>query len=599
MSDLIALLPENVANQIAAGEVIGRPASVVKELLENSIDAGADAIILNIKDSGKTLIQVIDNGKGMSKNDSVMCFKRHATSKITKSEDLLNLSTKGFRGEAMASIASIAQVVLKTKQKHKTLGIESIIEGGKMISQKKITCQQGTNISVKNLFFNTPARRNFLKKDPIEYKHITDEFLRIALAHKEINFRFNHNDHPIYQLKPANFKMRLAQVFGKKISENLFAINEKTTLMNIDGFVGKPALAQKRKNHNYFFVNRRFIKIPYFHHAICKAFKGLIGEELHPSYFLFLEVPPESIDVNVHPNKTEIKFSDEVTLYQMIVSIIKKGLGKFNIMHSLDFQKENSAELPYSYKMKSPNMPQISVDPNFNPFEESNISELKNNLPKKPLKKANWETLYTEIAQKKLPLENITTFSSPKFFQIYEKYILTTIASGVILIHQNLAHQRILYEKFLKTTPSEKILSQKLLFPLELDFTPQEIELLMVLKKDLALLGFYFERLDEEKICMGGLPENIESNQVSEILKQLMIDFNSETRIDTHPLDKMAKSVAKSSAISSVTKLSEKQQESLVKDLFLCEYPNLCPNGKKTLQKFDKKNIDAIFVKNF
>ena len=603
MPDLIALLPEKVANQIAAGEVIARPASVVKELLENSIDAGADTIILNIKDSGKTLIQVIDNGKGMSKNDSITCFKRHATSKIARSEDLLHLSTKGFRGEAMASIASIAHVVLKTKQKNENLGIETTIEGGKIISQKNITCNEGANISVKNLFFNTPARRNFLKSDSIEYKHITDEFLRVALAHKAIHFNFNHNEKPMYQLKPANFKIRLAQVFGKKISENLFVINEKTTLMHLYGFVGKPALAQKRKNHNYFFVNQRFVKIPYFHHAICKAFKGIIMEELHPSYFLFLEVPPESIDVNVHPNKTEIKFSDEKTLYQMILSIIKQGLGKFNITPPLDFQKDNSVELPYSYKMKSPNIPQISVDPNFNPFQESKISESKNNHfpPQKSFKEAKepkWETLYTEIAPKKNLFENNKPLSNSKFFQIYEKYILTTVASGVLLVHQNLAHQRILYEQFLKNANSEKIFSQKLLFPLELNFTPQEIEFLTVLKKDLNALGFYFENMDREKICINALPQNIESEKGSEILEQLIADFHSETHTEPNPLDKIAKSIAKSSAIPSGIKLTEKQQESLVNDLFLCEYPNVCPNGKKTLQRFDKKNMDAIFVKN-
>ena len=531
-------------------------------------------------------------------------FKRHATSKISESQDLLQLTTKGFRGEAMASIASVAHVVLKTKQQNEELGIQTIIEGGKIISQKEIVSDHGCTISVENLFFNTPARRNFLKSDYNEYKHIVDEFLRVALSHKEISFTFNHNDKEIYQLKPSNLKVRLVQVFGKKVGANLFAINEKTTLMNLYGFVGKPEIAKKSRIHNYFFVNHRFVKIPYFHHAICTAFQGLISDA-HPSYFLFLEVPPESIDVNVHPNKTQIKFSNEKTLYQMILSIVKRGLGKFNITPSLDFQKDNSVELPHSYKIKKTILPQISVDPEFNPFKQEDSSGEKNTTyPQKPtvLKDAKWESLYVEVAPpcptaEKLPLEENEAILKSKTFQVYNKYILTTFKSEIILIHQNLAHQRILYEQFLERSTLKKIPSQKLLFPITLDFTPQEIQCLLELKKDLQILGFRFEAVDREKICIDGLPQNFNSNQILEILRNLITDFDGEKITEISPCERIAKSLAKSSAIKSGTQLTEAEQETLVHNLFLCQFPNRSPEGKKTIQRLDKKNIDHIFAR--
>ena len=606
MSDLIQLLPEHIANQIAAGEVIQRPASVVKELLENSIDAGAVEIILNVKDAGKTLIQVIDNGKGMSKKDSVMCFKRHATSKISKAEDLFQLTTKGFRGEAMASIASVAHVVLKTKQNNEDLGTQTIVEGGAIKSQESINTNVGCNISVKNLFFNTPARRNFLKSPHIEHKHIVNEFLRVAISHEDIGFSLTHNEKQIYQLNPTNLKQRIIQVFGRKMESKIFSIKEKTTLMDIYGFVGKPEFAKKNKDEQYFFVNRRFVKIPYFHHAICSAFEGLI-RDTHPSYFLYLKVPTESIDVNVHPNKTEIKFSNEKTLYQMIRTIVKQGLGQFNLSPTLDFEKDKSADLPYHYKDKKVSMPEIKVDPNFNPFKEKNSIPVKDHIPyknHKPTHNAHWEALYTQVkepVQSKLPIEeNIDISTRPKMFQIYQKYILTTLGSEVVLIHQNLAHQRILYEQFLNNAKLKHISNQRLLFPLQFDFTPQEINLLGSAKEDIQRMGFSFERFEDKKVIINGIPQNIKESQILYILQKLVSDLNADIPlVDTNPLENIAKSLAKYSAIKTGDILTEVQQEALIGDLFLCNIPNLCPAGKKTLERFDKKNIENIFAKNF
>ncbi|WP_339654616.1 DNA mismatch repair endonuclease MutL, partial [uncultured Salegentibacter sp.] len=372
MTDIIQLLPDHVANQIAAGEVVQRPASVVKELVENAIDAGSGNIQVVIKDAGKTLIQVVDDGKGMSLTDARMCFERHATSKIKAAEDLFSLQTKGFRGEALASIAAIAHVELKTKPEDDEVGTQIKVEGSKVANQDVCVCPKGTSVSVKNLFYNIPARRNFLKSDAVETRHIINEFQRVALAHPQIAFSLFHNGSELFQLPETNHRQRITNIFGGKTNEKLVPVTEETEIVEISGFVGKPEFAKKSRGEQFFFVNNRFIKSPYLNHAVVAAFEGLLKDKSYPSYFLFLKVDPKSIDINIHPTKTEIKFDDEHALYAILRSAIKHSLGQFNVAPVLDFDRDANLDTPYDYKNRSAEVPQVEVDRNFNPFQEEN-----------------------------------------------------------------------------------------------------------------------------------------------------------------------------------------------------------------------------------
>jgi DNA mismatch repair protein MutL len=615
MSDIIQLLPDHVANQIAAGEVVQRPASVVKELLENAIDAGATNIKLIIKDAGKTLIQVIDNGKGMSVTDARLCFERHATSKIREAQDLFNLNTKGFRGEAMASIAAIAHVELKTKLECDELGTCLKIEGSTVVSQEVDATPGGTSVAVKNLFYNIPARRNFLKSDTIETRHIVNEFQRVALAHHEIGFSMNHNNSEIYNLKGSNLKQRIVGVFGGKTNEKLVPINEDTDVIRIDGFAAKPEFSKKKRGEQFFFVNDRFIKSSYLHHAVTSAFDGLLGNGYHPSYFLYLTVPPESIDINIHPTKTEIKFDNEKILYAIIRSTVKHSLGQYNIAPVLDFNRDASMDTPYALEGKTySGEPKITVDPNFNPFEnESKITSnsrssnysspsYSSNFQKENT--SNWESLYTnldstepEVTQSEMNFDTIEeTSKSGKTFQIHKKYILSSIKSGVVLIHQNLAHQRILYEEFLENITVKEAPSQQLLFPVEINFNKDEIVLIKELKEDLENTGFLFDKITEDSIIVKGIPTTITESQITIILEQLLDDLKEEVpETSFSQLDIISKSLAKSLAIKTGSKLSDKEQDNLVNNLFLCKEPTISPFGKKTFETLAIGEIDKIF----
>ena len=405
MSSIIQLLPDHVANQIAAGEVVQRPASVVKELLENAVDAKATDIKLIIKDAGKSLVQVIDNGLGMNVTDARLCFERHATSKIRLAEDLFALHTKGFRGEALASIAAIAHVELKTKQDQEELGTHIIIEGSKFMSQDVAVLPKGTSFAVKNLFFNIPARRNFLKSETIEYRHILDEFQRVALAHPNIHFTFYHNGSENYNLPQSNFRQRVVNIFAGKTNEKLVPINEDTDILKVSGFVSKPEFGKKSRGEQFFFVNDRYIKSGYLHHAVMSAYDGLLPNGVQPSYFIYLEVPPNTIDINIHPTKTEIKFDDESALYSILRATIKHSLGQFNVAPILDFNRDSNLDTPYEFKNQTANYPTISVDSNYNPFGnnpiENNNKDNSNNYSsfKKPEFTANWQSLYTDLRQ--------------------------------------------------------------------------------------------------------------------------------------------------------------------------------------------------------
>lgn len=601
MSDIIQLLPDHVANQIAAGEVVQRPASVVKELLENAIDAGATDIKLLLKEAGKILIQVIDNGKGMSVTDARMCFERHATSKIKKAEDLFDLHTKGFRGEALASIAAIAHVELKTKQEHQELGTLIKIEGSKVISQDFINTTIGTSIAVKNLFYNIPARRKFLKSDTIETRHIIDEFQRVALAHPTISFLLHHNDTEIYNLKSSNYRKRIVAVFGLKMNEKLVPIDEQTDIVSISGFVTKPSFSKKKRGEQFFFVNDRFIKNSYLNHAVISAFDGLLEQGSHPSYFLYLQVPTSTIDINIHPTKTEIEFDNAKALYAMLRATIKHSLGQYNVAPVLDFNRDANLDTPYEIVKNSNHgsMPKIIVDPNFNPFKEASQKEI--HFPFKREKNTqSWESLYTPTetfdSQKQEELFENTQEKNQKTFQIQRKYIISLIKSGVVLIHQSLAHQRILYESFLESITVKEANSQQLLFPVKISFSSQEIEMIYTMKLELENAGFSFDEFTKDSVTIKGIPTSVTESKISIILEDLLNDINLEVPDTSYShFDVMAKSFAKTLCIKTGTFLSEKEQENLVNDLFSCKEPSISPTGKATFKTLSLHEIDTLF----
>ena len=600
MLDIIQLLPDHVANQIAAGEVVQRPASVVKELMENAIDAGASSIKLLLKDAGKTLIQVIDNGKGMSTTDARLCFERHATSKIREAQDLFNLQTKGFRGEALASIAAIAHVESKTKQENSELGTQIKIEGSKVVSQEVVSTGKGTSIAVKNLFYNIPARRNFLKSDTIETRHIIDEFQRVALAHSNISFLLHHNDNEVYNLREGNLRQRIVAIFGNRINEKLVPIDEKTDLISIKGFITKPEFAKKKRGEQFFFVNDRFIKSGYLHHAVVSAFEGLLEHGTHPSYFLYFDVPPNSIDINIHPTKTEIKFDNEKALYAILRATIKHSLGQYNVAPVLDFNRDSNLDTPYNYSKKSSSsVPKITVDPDFNPFKEEQKTI---SFPyKRENNRENWEALYTNAVEIETNKQNqffqqeqeVTT---GKTFQIQKKYILSSIKSGVVLIHQSLAHQRILYEEFLENITVKDANSQQLLFPVKISFSKDEIEMVYTIKSELESAGFVFEEFTKESVTVKGIPTSITESQITTILEQLLDDLKEEIpNTEFNHFDGMAKSFANSLAIKTGTNLNIEEQENLVNNLFSCKEPTISPFGKSVFKTLNLNEIDAIF----
>jgi DNA mismatch repair protein MutL len=617
MSDIIQLLPDHVANQIAAGEVVQRPASVVKELMENAIDAQATTIKLLIKDAGKTLVQVIDNGSGMSVTDARLSFERHATSKIRSAEDLFQLHTKGFRGEALASIAAIAHVELKTKQDQDEVGTELIIEGSEVVSQNVVVTPTGTSIAVKNLFFNIPARRNFLKSNQVETRHIIDEFHRVALAHPNIQFVMYHNGSEVFNLPESNYRQRIVNIFGTKTNEKLVPVNEETEVVKISGFVGKPEYAKKTRGEQFFFVNDRFIKSAYLNHAITSAFDGLLKDSTHASYFLNLSVNPQSIDINIHPTKTEIKFDDEHTLYAILRASVKHSLGQFNIAPVLDFDRDANLDTPYNYKdVHSPSTPNIEVDRSFNPFQDRQVSGKQTTFIKKQTL-ANWDSLYVGLESKGTQTQQ--DFSSVQFeseeqtgsifkdttqvetkqttFQIQNKYIISTIKSGMLVIDQHRAHQRVLYEDFLQHITVKESMSQQLLFPVQLHFTPQEIDILKQVKEDLEHTGFLFSNFTKDSIEISGVPIHVPGSEASVILEQLINDIENEVPDSNFsPTDLLAKSMAKSLAIKSGQTLTVMEQEHLVNSLFGCKEPNMSPTNKTTFITLSIDELDKKFI---
>ena len=616
MADIIKLLPDHVANQIAAGEVVQRPASVVKELLENAIDAEATSIKLIIKDGGKVLIQVIDDGMGMSATDARLSFERHATSKIQKAEDLFNLNTKGFRGEALASIAAIAHVEMQTKPEQEEMATHLKIEGSEIMFQEVCVAPKGTSISVKNLFFNIPARRNFLKSNQVELRHIIDEFHRVALAHPNIAFNFYNNGSELFNLPQENQRQRIVHIFGGKTNEKLVPVNEETQVVKISGFINKPEFAKKSRGEQFFFVNNRFIKSPYLHHAILSAFEGLIKSNAYPGYFLYLNVDPGSIDINIHPTKTEVKFDDEHTLYAILRSTVKHSLGQFNVVPALDFEQDQNLETPYNYKDRGALQPKVTVDSGFNPFQEvtqnfSGVGTYKKQSTE------GWENLYVGL-ESKVGKDN--DFSSLKFesetitgsifeghqdsletvattFQLRRKYIVTTIKSGMMVIDQSRAHQRVLYEQFLKNITINEAVSQQLLFPLSLSFSNSDIDVLKEIKESLTTIGFVFSKVDGGEVKITGVPLMVAESEVGIVLDQLISDFQLEITEDSFSqTDLLAKTLAKTLAVKTGEFLNNTSQQALVNNLFACKETRVSPFNKPVYVTITENDIDKKFI---
>lgn len=598
MADIIKLLPENISNQIAAGEVVQRPASAVKELLENSIDAGATQVSLIVKEGGKALIQVVDNGKGMSETDARMCFERHATSKISTADDLFAITTKGFRGEAMAAIASVTQVELKTRQAGAAAGTCVAIEGGNFVSQEPCPCAQGTSVSIKNLFFNVPARRNFLKDDAVELRHIIDEFERVALAHPDIAFKLNSNGNEVYNLQQGTLISRITGLLGNTLKDKLVSVNEESPNISIRGYVGTPASAKKRRGLQFFFVNNRFVKSGYLHHAVMGAYEQLIAPDEFPAYFLFIEVPPSSIDINIHPTKTEVKFDDEKNLYAILKTSVKRALGKNNLAPSIDFDVEQIVEFNYGARTGNIKTPQIQVNPSYNPFKQSN----------EPGKAAsNWQTLYQDYIrpenQHSLPKEeqlfaHEQHFAVPdKFFQLQLRYIVAATSEGLLLIDQQRAHERILYEHY-KNTARHAAHSQQELFPQTVELSAADMLLLNELNEDLHKLGFDILPFGKDTVVIQGVPADLSSLNSAEVLHGLLENYklnNLDVKLDKG--ENIYRSLARNTSIKYGKELQPEEMRLLMEHLFACENHSFSPDGKMVYSKVDLFELDKLFRK--
>ncbi len=593
----IKLLPDHVANQIAAGEVVQRPASVVKELLENALDAQATEIKLLIKDGGKTLIQVIDNGTGMNPIDARMSLERHATSKISSAEDLFAIHTKGFRGEALASIVAVSHLELKTKTEEEELGTYIKVEGSKIISQEPIATPTGTIISVKNLFYNIPARRKFLKSVQVEMKHIHDEFIRVALAHPEVTFSLIHNGNTIYQLPSSNRLQRINNLFGRKMNAKLIPLQEQTPYIKIEGYIGKPESAKLKRGEQFFFVNNRYIKSPYLNHALMSAYEGLIKEKAFPPYFIYFEIDPSHIDVNIHPTKTEIKFDDESTVYSILKVAAKHSLGQFNLSPSIDFDRKPDLEIPYDQTKSSPKLPSIEIDPDFNPFEVDFSNAKEFSISHFEKKTQFFDTLMNEsddIAPNiEMPGQGNMGFKeieNIRGFQFQNKYIVTRFQEKLLIIHQQRAHEFILYHRFLQNKIQQKENHQILTFPIELEFTKEEIDLLKTIQEKLEMSGFKLE-FGEDIVLVTAIPGAQTKINIPEFFEDLMQKLSLNAPAELKPEEEIALLLAKKGAIKTGQKLEDNSIQVLLKDLFKFESFMFTPDNKKIVFALTDKEI--------
>lgn len=609
MPDIIQLLPDSIANQIAAGEVIQRPASAVKELLENAIDAKASEIKLIVKDAGKALIQVIDNGQGMSPVDARMCYERHATSKIRKADDLFTIRTMGFRGEAMASIAAVAQVEMKTKRAEDELGTFIRIEGSEVKEQEFIACEVGTSISIKNLFYNVPARRNFLKSDPVELKHILEELIRVGLAFPEISFSLFSNDLEIMNLKSGNLAKRIIGIFGDQYREQLITVNEEVPYMKITGFIGKPESAKRTRGEQYFFINNRFIKHPYLHHAIAEAFEKLMPEDSHPFYTLYMEMDPKHIDINVHPTKTEIKFDDERTVYGLMKSAVRKALATHNIVPSIDFTEKTTFTFDGPAASQFSRFSNIPVSDKVWKTNETSTSNVR-----------NWEKLYPQDHMQSIPAaidnENIIITSKANIsnsqktelsaeiptheniFQLHQSYIVTQVKSGMLIIDQQAAHERILYEKYSHTLEKKFGASQQFLFPVTIELNPSDLIILSDIEHEIQMLGFSISLVGGNTVMVNGIPSDMKTGDEKKLLEGLIEQYKRNTNeLHLERDEALSRALAKKSSIKTGAKLTTTEMSAFIAQLFACKTPNYSPSGQPTLFLLDMERVEGFFNK--
>lgn len=605
MPDIIQLLPDSIANQIAAGEVVQRPASAVKELIENSIDAGATSIKLIIKDAGKTLIQVIDDGSGMSETDARMSLERHATSKIRKAEDLFTLHTMGFRGEALASIAAVSQLELRTRKENTELGTLLLVEGSSVKKQEPVATPKGSNISIRNLFFNIPARRNFLKSNPVELKHIIDEFQRLALARPDVAFEMIQEDDVIYNLPLAKLNQRIVALFGKTYQEQLASCQEETSLVKISGYVGKPASAKKTRGEQFIFVNNRFIKNNYLAHAVISAYEGLLQDASFPFYVLFIEIDPKHIDVNVHPTKTEIKFDDERAVYAVVRSAVRQALGSHNLTPTIDFH----ADVNMMGKLS-----QTRVESSERIYEE----QFGNSLQRSNLQ--NWEKLFDgrenesqlfNTSTMPLSLDEKTTLrfesainqhheSAPvesAFFQLHNRHIVRSVRNGLMIIDQQLAHERILYDKYLLNLKGNSGSSQQSLFPQSIDLSLADFALVMEMEGEIKSLGFIFEVFGKNTLLISGIPADLSGSE-KQLFEALIEQFKKNQAELSLPIpENLARSLSKRASIKSGQRLESEEQRRLVEGLFASSNPNFSPEGTPTFFIFETSKIESYFAR--
>ncbi|MBN2610294.1 MAG: DNA mismatch repair endonuclease MutL [Bacteroidales bacterium] len=610
MADIIRLLPDSVANQIAAGEVIQRPASVVKELVENSVDAGSTCISVIVTEGGKNSIQVIDNGCGMSETDARMAFERHATSKIQEAADLFEIRTKGFRGEALASIAAIATVTLHTRKTENELGTEIQINGSNVEIQGPVSCPAGSNFTVNNLFFNVPARRKFLKNTNTEFRHITEEFIRIALSHPDLEFKLINNGTPVYNLPVVNLKQRITHLFGRSVNASLIPFESETSIVKIKGYIGKPEFAKKKFGEQYFFVNNRYMRHPYFHRAVMKAYEQLLPPDAVPSYFIYLESDPQNIDVNIHPTKTEIKFEDEQAIFQIIKASVKEAIGKTNLAPSIDFDNESSFDIPYIRKNSQVKIPGITVNPDYNPFDSETDKRPSGDSTFKSRQNSNlpdWEKLYEGTGGKEMQPENTSSNLNSQqqvfgqmdftqhssFLQLKNRYIFTPVKSGMMVVDQKRAYERIIYERLVHSLAHNFAIAQQTLFPETIQLTPADYSLLNEIFDDLCTIGFDISNFGNNTIVVNGCPSDIRNPEPARLIESVLEEYrNTQGDIKKNARERVARCVARSSAVGYNIPLSVSEMQEVIDQLFGCENPNYSPTGKKIIFILDMQELE-------
>lgn len=603
MPDIIRLLPDHVINQIAAGEVIQRPASAVKELMENAVDAGSTKIKLIIKDAGKTLIRVIDNGCGMTETDARLCFEKHATSKITTADDIFSVTTKGFRGEALASIAAIANVELKTKIPGSEAGTQVEIEHSKFQKQEVCQCEAGTSISVKNLFFNVPARKTFLKSDQVEFRHILEEFHRIAIAHPSVEFTLFNNDEQLFHIIPGSLKQRIMALFGNNYDQKLVPVTENTSLASISGFIGKPEYARKTRGEQYFFVNHRYIKNSYLHHALQSTYVELLAKDSYPSYFVFFEIPPGKIDVNIHPTKTEIKFENESMLYAILKSAVKRALGQHNVIPPMDFDREGAFEISPVKKTDVIRQPQITLNPGYNPFEEEAKTNLKNagftiNTKSETQRNEPRHFIQPEIAAPELTWAKETAITF-KWHETWGKeYLVAELDEKLLLINQQLAWEKIFFEEVSSALKrKENMPSQKELFPQTIQVSANDAAIITLLLPELKCLGFDISDFGKQTFIIYGIPSGIESGVASSFLEGIVEHYKNSTEAEIKNPENtlLAKGFARRMASKSSRLLSQQERQALLERLFNVPSPGITTDGKKVFIELPPEKIKSWF----